>query len=137
MIENEQEKIDTLITAFFAIFDNHASKIPDFATLEEMFISGASIIKRDGDQLEKMSVPEFILPRKELLTNGSLVEFHEWEIAQETFMTMGIATRICSYGKKGLLNGEPYAGQGEKHIQLILTVQGWKIASILWEDKPL
>ena len=135
MIENNQEKIDSLITDFFAIFDNRAAKIPDFAALEEMFILGASIIKRHGDQLEKMSVPDFILPRKELLTNGSLVEFHEWEIAQETFITMGLATRICTYGKQGLLNGAPYAGQGEKHIQLILTVQGWKIASILWEDK--
>ena len=134
MISSEQESIDNAVASFFSIFDNRAGKTPNFDELENMFIDGAFIIKRNDNSLEKMSVGQFILPRKKLLTDGSLVEFNEWETEQETFITMGIATRICKYEKKGLLNGQQYMGKGEKHIQLLLTPYGWKIVSILWED---
>lgn len=133
-MSNGQENINNLVTSFFSIFDNRAGKRPDFDKLENMFIDGAFIIKRNDDHLEKMSISEFILPRKKLLTDGSLVEFNEWEIEQETIITMGIATRICKYGKNGILNGQQYIGKGEKHIQLLSMPLGWKIVSILWQD---
>ena len=134
MISKEQESIDYAVTSFFSFFDNRAGKISNFDELENMFIAGASIIKRNDQNLELMSVREFILPRKQLLIDGALVEFNEWEIEHQTFISMGMATRISKYGKNGLLNGQSYTGQGEKHIQLLLTDQGWKIASIIWED---
>ncbi|WP_448563295.1 hypothetical protein [Thalassotalea ganghwensis] len=119
---------------FFSIFDNRDGKTPNFDELKGMFIDGANIVKRHEQHLEVMSVDAFILPRKRLLTDGSLIEFYEWEIEHQTITSMGLATRISTYGKSGLLNGQPYTGQGEKHIQLILTSQGWKIASIIWQD---
>lgn len=129
-----KKNIDKIISSFFSVFDNRAGKTPDFSKLREMLLNDALITKRNGNDFDFMSVDEFILPRQKLFTNGSLTEFHEWEIEQQTFIDMGIATRICRYGKKGLLNGENYEGSGRKHIQLLNTKQGWKIISVIWED---
>ena len=82
-----------------------------------------------------MSLNEFITPREKLLTDDSLTEFHEWETENQTFVNCGIATRICHFKKKGILNGQPYDGQGEKHIQLVFSNQSWKIASVIWQDQ--
>jgi len=134
MINDEQKSIGNLVDLFFSIFDNRAGNTPNFDTLKGLFIKGASIVKKNGNQLEKMSVSEFIVPRIKILTDGTLVDFYEWQIKQETYIALDIATHICTYGKNGLLNGEAYSGEGEKHIQLLKTPQGWKIASILWQD---
>lgn len=134
MNSNEQQNIDNLITSFYSIFDNRADKIPDFKALEDMFIAGAIITKRQSSDLDQTSVSDFISPRKEILTNGTLVQFCEWELTQHTIISNGIATRISTYAKQGYLNGQNYSGQGHKHIQLLSTSAGWKIASIIWED---
>ena len=134
MTNKSLQYIEPLITSFFSVFDNRDDRIPDLSCLGSMFVTGAIISKRDGDQLEVMSLDDFTAPRQTLLVSGTLVDFHEWEIEAQTFVSNGIATRICKYGKEGVLNGEPFSGLGMKSIQMVLTDKGWKIASILWED---
>ena len=135
MIDNRQQAINALISTFFSIVDNRAGKKPDLSALNDIFIQGAVIIKRNGNDIDVMSLESFILPRQPLLTNGTLTEFHEWLVEQNTVIKDGIATHICKYQKEGLLNGESYAGAGHKHIQLVLTEGGWKIAAIIWQDE--
>ena len=134
MTNESLQYIEPLITSFFSVFDNRDDRVPDLSCLGSMFVPGAIITKRDGDQLNVMSLDDFTAPRQTLLTNGTLVDFHEWEIEAQTFVDNGIATRISKYGKEGALNGEPFSGLGMKSIQLVLTDKGWKIASVLWED---
>jgi hypothetical protein len=69
-----------------------------------------------------------------MLADGTLVDFHEWEIEAETTVLGAIASRRSRYGKSGTLDGAPYAGGGRKFIQLCRTEGGWRIVSILWED---
>jgi len=132
--QSQNKQINQFILSFFSCFDNRSSKAPNFDELKDMFLPTAIIYKRAGLSIEEMSVEQFIAPRKELLTNGSLVNFHEWEIEQQTFIQGGIASCILRYAKEGLFNGKPYEGEGNKHLQLVLSQGGWKISSILWED---
>jgi hypothetical protein len=135
MNNNPQQAINDLISTFFGIVDNRDGKKPDLAQLGELFMDGAVITKRNGNDIEVMSLETFIEPRQPMLTNGTLTEFHEWVSEQRTVIEGGIATHICKYEKAGILKGEPYSGSGRKHIQLVLTEQGWKIAAIIWEDE--
>jgi len=130
----QNKQINQFVSSFFSCFDNRSNKAPNFDELKDMFLPTAIICKRTGLSIEEMSVEQFIAPRKELLTNGCLVNFHEWEIEHQSFIQGGIASRICRYAKEGLFNGKPYEGEGNKHIQLVLSCDGWKISSILWED---
>jgi hypothetical protein len=126
--------IDEVISCFFSAFDNRTRAL-ELDQLKGLFIRGAIIVKRSDLSMQSMCVEKFVEPRKELLSNGTLIDFHEWELEQKTFISLGIASRLSRYSKEGLLNGQSYTGRGEKHFQLVLTEQGWKIASILWQDE--
>ncbi len=127
-------EIDELIGDFFAVFDNRGQRVPDMSSLNDMFLPGATITKVEGSDAETMSVADFITPRESILTDGSLVDFHEWEVSSKTHLNDATATRLCEYEKAGKLFGEEYSGSGSKSIQLVRTHDGWKISSVLWED---
>jgi hypothetical protein len=129
-----QSQIDALIGEFFAAFDNRAGRKVDLTSLRSLFVHGALIVKNTATSSETLSVDAFIQPRQALLTNGSLVEFHEWEIDATTFIFDGIACRTLRYAKDGILNGAPFAGEGMKSIHLARTHEGWRITSIVWQD---
>lgn len=133
-MEDEIRIIDRLITEFFSIFDNRQGKAPDLSDIRNFFIKGAIITKRGEENISVMSVDEFIEPRKNLLLDGTLVDFHEFELDSITKVEGGIASRLSNYKKQGLMNGESYYGQGKKHIQFVKIEGAWKITSVLWED---
>jgi hypothetical protein len=128
-------EIDKVMSKFFAVFDNRDGNIPDFGEFGQLFEDTAMIYKSDGQYTEPMCVEEFMAPRAAILTDGTLQDFYEWEISHKTVINGGIATRLCRYGKSGLLNGAPYAGEGDKHIQLVYTTYGWQIVSVIWQDE--
>lgn len=134
MSDNALKAINQVIDQFFGAFDNRHNTRPDFIGLAHLFLDSAMIYKHQGDKLEAMTVTEFIEPRAQMLVDGTLSDFHEWEIAPQTIIDGDIASRICQFGKSGLYNGQPYEGEGRKHIQLLNTQSAWRIASVIWQD---
>ena len=126
--------INNVTTAFFDAFDNRQNRIPDFDQFKKCFVEGSVIGKRTDTEVKVWSLSDFWKPRNELLIDGKLTEFHEWEVKPETSIFNGIAIRHCSYQKEGILDGLPYAGVGTKCFQFVLTQGGWRIAYLLWED---
>ena len=133
---DSQTQIDQLIAAFFALVDNRNGLTPDLNKLYDMFVDGAVITKVNGNEIEVMTLEQFIGPRQPLLTNGTLTEFYELETTAQTHINEGgaIATRICQFEKMGKYEGKPYSGGGDKHIQLVKTANGWRISAIVWQD---
>jgi hypothetical protein len=105
-------KIDALVAHFFSVFDNRDGAVPQLADLIDCFTEKATIVRRYNAGADVYTVDEFALPRIELLTQGSLIDFHEREISSTTQIFDGIATRTSLYGKSGLLNGNDYSGSG-------------------------
>jgi hypothetical protein len=131
----DRAAIDRLTATFFAAFANERGRSPQLDRLRELFVDGAIIARRAGDEVEMMSVDSFIAPRRALLSSGELTEFSEWETESRTVVMDGIACRWSTYEKKGLMRGEPYGGAGRKILSLVRTADGWKIVSIVWEDE--
>jgi hypothetical protein len=129
-----QRQIETLVREFFSAFDNRAGRTVDLNALRALFVRGALIVKNSEASSEALSVDAFIQPRQALLTDGSLVDFHEWEVEATTFIFGGIACRTLRYAKNGILNGVPFAGEGMKSIHLARTDDSWRITSIVWQD---
>lgn len=129
-----QQAIDVLVQRFFAVFDNRAGRRPDFATLEALFAPHARIAKHGGLEAEHMSLSEFLLPREALLLSGELQDFHEWELASETLIFGGMASRNSHYRKSGRLHNAAYEGEGMKSFHFLLTEAGWRISAIVWAD---
>lgn len=134
MSDDLQTGVDEVVRAFFSLFDNRSGEAIQAAQVERIFHPQASITKRTGNQVEVMTLETFLEPRRRLLSEGRLVDFHEWEVETETFGEGGIATRLGRYRKEGVLDGQPYRGEGRKSIQLVRMESGWRITAVLWED---
>ncbi|MBS0380770.1 MAG: DUF4440 domain-containing protein [Proteobacteria bacterium] len=128
--------IDTLIQRFFSVFDNRGDTKPRVADLLDCFTAKATIVRQDRGATELYTVLEFAAPRIKLLTEGTLVQFHEWEESSSTQVFGGIAARVSRYGKAGILNGNDYSGSGTKCFQLVDAGTGWRISSLAWVDDP-
>lgn len=131
-----QGRIDTLIARFFAAFDNRNGIRPDLAKVTDCFTEKAIIVRRASTGAELYTVEEFAHPRIELLTQGTLLNFNEWEVSSTTQLFDGIAARTSRYCKSGMLNGNDYSGSGTKCFHLVELDVGWRIASLAWVDDP-
>ena len=134
--DNAGEVVDQFVSSFYGAFDNRYGQCPNPDRVASFFMPNAKITRIDcrTGELDFMDVPRFIAPRIVLLTEGALVDFHEWETAAETRVSGHLASRWSDYEKQGLLNGQPYTGQGRKHFQLVIYNQKWRIISLAWED---
>ena len=128
------ESLDDLVRRFFAAFDNRAGTVVNLNAIRGCFAQGAIVFRSSAGSRETMTVDQFIEPRQALLTNGSLVDFHEWEVEASTFLYGEIACRTLRYRKEGMLNGAPLSGEGRKSIHLVRIDGHWRITSIIWQD---
>src|SRR5687768_1026613 len=115
--------IDTVTAEFFGAFDNRGGRDADVARVRRLALPGAIIVKT-GPDFTAYTVEEFIAPRRRLLADGSLTEFHEWETGERTDIAGDIASRFSTYRKRGVLRGEAFEGGGTKTIQFVRTPDG-------------
>jgi len=125
----------TLLTnLFFSIFTNSKGKQPDWELIHRICLPETHIIKKAGTLHEVYTLSSFITPRKKILSDGSLTDFEEKEIGEETKIIGSIAQRYSRYQKSGTLNGNAFLEYGHKLFQFVKTSEGWKITSLIWED---
>lgn len=122
---------------FYAAFDNRGGRAPDADALRRLFIPQALIVQVARGGVETMTLESFLAPRLQMLSDGTLEEFHEWEAAASTTRWGDIASRRSTYRKSGRRQGRPYEGRGRKLIQLVSADGSWRIASVLWQDDRL
>ena len=135
MVDADTES-DAVAAAFFAAFGNRDGREVDLAALDSLCLPGCVIVRRGPEGVDVMDLTAFAAPRQALLTSGRLTDFEEREDAARTFLSGGVACRVCTYSKSGTLDGRPYRGRGFKSLHLVRTGQGWRISAVIWEDAP-
>jgi len=129
-----ENRIDSLIRRFFGAFDNRSGRVPKRGDFDDLLIRNAVILQRTQGKTLVMTVPEFVEPRVALLTSGRLVDFHEWETDSNTQVFSSFAVRTSRYSKSGILDSQPYGGEGTKLFQLAEQDGQWRIVSLCWYD---
>ena len=127
------DEIDALVEQFFAAFDNRSIE-PSLKRVTDCFSSNAVVARSDSNGTQLFTVEEFAMPRINLLSDGSLVNFTEMEESSTTQVFGGIATRTSRYRKAGVLHGSSYVGAGTKCFQFVRLGNGWRISSLAWVD---
>jgi ribosomal-protein-serine acetyltransferase len=103
--------------------------------VDAKFVRAFIVTHTGGDP--QISTPRaFVEPRVVLLSSGSLIDFHEWEIESRTEIIGALAVRRSRYAKQGLHDSKPYGGTGTKFFQFARLQQGWRIMSVAWIDDP-
>lgn len=134
MEANDEQAIHLLTSRFFAAFTNRNNKGPHLQLLNDFFSEKAIIIKANNESKEVSNLHDFITPRQKILTNGSLKDFEEEETNAETVIHGNVASRISRYHKSGVLNDVQFASDGIKIFSFCKMENGWKIASVVWQD---
>src|SRR5579884_1837723 len=88
-----QPGIDAVTAEFFGAFDNRGGRLPDVDRLRRLMLP-AGVIVVTRPRFMAYTVDEFIEPRRQLLTDGRLVEFSEWETSQRTEDAGNNASRL-------------------------------------------
>ncbi|MFP3595583.1 GNAT family N-acetyltransferase [Chryseobacterium sp. SIMBA_029] len=127
--------INQITKVFFNLFTNIKQSKPELEKINDICFPETIIIKKSKDNEETFNIETFISPRKKILSDGTLTEFEEYEVAEETKVVNNLAQRFSKYQKKGYLNGEYFEGNGNKFFQYIKTTKGWKINAVIWEDE--
>ena len=135
-LKTDKDEIDSLVKKFFDAFTNKRAS-PNLNLLYETCMDKATIIKNTKGIGEFFDLQSFIAPRVELLTNGTLLEFEEYEAQEKTVITRNIAQRIAQYQKEGILNGQKFLARGTKMFQFVKTESQWKICNVIWDDEDL
>ncbi len=135
MQSDDEIAIDDLTAVFFSAFTNRGGAMPNVDSLYEVFIPEARIVKNIDGSPEIYDVAGFIEPRRAVLTDGSLQDFSEEEFSANTVIFGNIAQRFSRYRKSWTAGGEKFEGGGAKSIQFVRTPQGWRIASLVWDDE--
>ncbi len=131
----DEEKINVIISNFFDAFTNINGGTVDVARVGDLCIKEAIIINNTFENPEIYNLSEFIIPRNEILNNGTLIDFKEKETTFKTKIFGSIAQRCSHYEKSGKLNGVDFQSKGVKTFQLIKISDDWKISAIAWNDE--
>ncbi|PQJ09106.1 DUF4440 domain-containing protein [Flavipsychrobacter stenotrophus] len=127
--------IDHLVEHFFDVFTNVGGRQPNLDAIHHLCLLQAIIVKKIGNEETVYDLEGFIEPRRTILTDGTLTEFKEWEVSEETKIIGQLAQRHSAYKKSGRMNGQNFEGAGNKMFQFIKTTDGWRICSVIWEDE--
>lgn len=127
-------QLDDLMHAFLGAFTNAAGRHPNVEVIREVFIPRGMIISNVGAEPVVYDLDAFIAPRLKILTDGTLTEFSEWEVAERTEVFGSIAHRFSRYRKSGFRDGERFEGSGCKTAQFVRTPVGWRMSSVAWDD---
>ena len=133
-VSDAKAELDRLTRTFLGAFDNTGGNRPGLAVIREVFIPQGMIIKNVGAVPVVYDLAGFVAPREKILTDGTLTEFSEWEVAERTEIFGSVAQRLSEYRKSGFLEGERFEGSGCHCIQFVRTPAGWRMSSLAWDD---
>ena len=133
--EKDRLEIDALTVRFFDSFTNKDGRVPNVKEIKSIFIPKGILISNTKDPAALYALDDFIRPREEMLTNGTLTNYCEREISHRTELFGNIAQRFSLYEKSGELNGEYFETKGMKTIQFIKVNGKWKMSSLAWSDE--
>lgn len=128
-------EIDRLTESFFGLFSNRDGARVDLSRIFDLFVPRGLITNCAGPSPVVSTLEEFIEPRQKILTDGSLVDFHEAELSECTTIFGNAAQRISTYRKSGIRDGIAFSSRGVKTFQFIRTSTGWWILSMAWDDE--
>ncbi|MEV8533651.1 GNAT family protein [Streptomyces sp. NPDC051211] len=127
-------ELDGLMRTFLGAFTNTGGSRPNVGVVREVFIPQGTIVSNAGAEPVVYDLDAFIEPRQKILTDGTLTEFSEWEVAERTEIFGSIAHRFSEYRKSGFLDGAWFEGSGHKTTQFLRTPAGWRMSSLAWDD---
>jgi hypothetical protein len=135
--EQAKAEIDRVTAAFFDAFTNKGRSAAAPERIYDLAVPRCAVTIASPNGARSYSLEEFIAPRAALLSNGTLVDFEEYEVAEITTIFGGIAQRNSRYWKSGRQQGLAVSGYGREFFQFVRLDDRWKICAVLYMDETV
>jgi ribosomal-protein-serine acetyltransferase len=134
-LERAKAGIDAVTAAFYGAFTNKGRTSAQLEAIFGLAVPRCIVTKASANGAESYSLEEFVRPRAELLSNGTLVDFEEYEVSESTIILDCIAHRDSRYRKSGQLDGRSFSGYGRELFHFVRLDGEWRITALLWMDE--
>ncbi|MEH0168226.1 GNAT family N-acetyltransferase [Paucibacter sp. JuS9] len=132
---DDRAQIEQLVNRMLGCFSNTGGAIPVLASLPHWLLPYASSACDRPDGLELMDPRTFVSQRAELLMEGRLRDFSEAADGPLQIDSLGRSAQVrLRFRKSGVLDGVAFKASGTKHLQVVKTIEGWRIAALAWRD---
>lgn len=128
-------ELTRLTKSFFEAVSFEPGQKPSYELVAQLFINEGLLIKNSAAGQEICNLEQFIAPRREQFETGVLTCFREWELRASTDLFGNVAHRWSTYGKSGVLKGQPFEAVGVISTQFVRTAAGWRMTSMAWDDE--
>jgi len=128
-------ELGRLLDGFFQAVSFRPGQRPRYDRIPALFVPDGWLIRGGAGAPEISTVPQFVASRQHLFDAGRLTAFEEVESAAVTEVFGAVAHRFSTYAKRGVRDGEPFAGDGVISTQFIRTPAGWRMTSMAWDDE--
>ncbi|MEO7306671.1 MAG: hypothetical protein ABIR78_14280 [Ferruginibacter sp.] len=129
---NEADAIKKAVDdAYRAICFKHRQQFT-FTDIKKSFIPQAQLVNFGDDTLQVLTIDQFVDFYKKFIDSNKVSSFYEEEINGTTDQFGRIAQRISSYNTY-INTMDSVAQRGVNSFQLVKTLQGWKVSSIIWD----
>jgi hypothetical protein len=130
-----REAVARLVQDFFDAVSFAPGRPPRYGALHELFVEPGLLINNAGEAPELMPVAAFVRSRQASYDGGSVTRFEVVELADTTELFGSVAHRASAFVRRGLREGQPFELRGMIFLQCLRTPQGWKLASVAWDDQ--
>jgi hypothetical protein len=136
-MNDDASQIDKIVDKFFTVFTTKNNGLPDIEALYHVCLPEILLIRKAGAVHTAYTLHSFASSRQKILTDGTLTEFEEREVSEETQISSNIAQRCSRYEKSGVLDGKYFQQKGCKLFQFVKSNDSWKISALVWEDEDV
>ena len=130
-----RQQVGRLVQAFFDAVSFAPDRAPRYEALHELFVAQGLLVNNAGDAPEVMPVAAFVRSRQASYDGGGVTRFEVVELADTTELFGNVAHRASAFVRRGLRDGQPFELRGMIFLQCLHTPQGWKLASVAWDDQ--
>lgn len=126
--------IDEITESYYKFLNFHQEHFPNINGLEKLFYGTGKLINNNYEKPINFTVQSYVQAIMKQIEQDNGLYMHQKEISATTEVFGKNAQRISVYEYFDSEDNE-LPKRGVNFIQYILTEEGWKIVSMIWNDE--
>lgn len=128
------QMIDEITESYYKFLNFHQEHFPNINGLEKLFYGTGKLINNNYEKPINFTVQSYVQAIMKQIEQDNGLYMHQKEISATTEVFGKNAQRISVYEYFDSEDNE-LPKRGVNFIQYILTEEGWKIVSMIWNDE--
>lgn len=130
-----RRQVARLVQDFFEAVSFAPGRAPRYDALHGLFLREGLLVNNAGAAPEALPVAAFVQSRQAAYDEGRVTRFEVVELGGATELFGSVAQRASAFVRRGVREGQSFELRGMIFLQCLRTPQGWRLASVAWDDQ--